>query len=707
MVNRVRVRTRLWHTSMTTQLTSTYMSAGYGNSMMTAGCVYLITFGALLSTVSMIHGYEVFTAHSLILPHFRVGSGARLRATHTFDVQQVLSSSTLSAYHALSVENVTINGHDSSSSVYPTSAPIVSSSAALNVPSKMQSWDALHIEAASTSGFMSKQAMADGPYHYNSFMQDRRLHQVKTSEDIPSSSDTCCAHLHSTGKVDMDRSYSTHQMDPSSLNKRDTPSLNRRGGFLATRADGTAANAHSYYIPTFIGLATELCRRPLMQFAMVAIGALAWVAFMMPQGGGSGGSRRPPPRWDPQNERSYSFRDWSQDVLRWCMGSELQPHQQCLEIINALDGPARRLGRLMSPQQIMNGGTLNGAQVDPVTLLVTTLQQKFAPLSEESRLSAMTDFITFRREPNERINELLTRYDVARERAAHEANYVMTWEGYTITLLRVVGINDSQLIQLLAPLNGQIPTDEQQYVDLMLRLRRMGHIIEHQPGNIASALRPGSTQAFFAGDGTGEEHASSPWDDAGWADSAGVRTNDGYANAQSSTVQDAYHTDAVEQPDIEDTDSDTASDHHSEPDEDLWWPDVAELPEEQYGEALFWAYERAKQKWRRFANKPTRRVRRFVKRKGKGKGRKGNGKGKGKSSVFLAEAYFRHKGKGSSGKGFGRKKNPIGKDGRVMTCSECGSEEHFRARCPKGKGKGKSKSSASSSSGPGINLYVS
>ena len=42
----------------------------------------------------------------------------------------------------------------------------------------------------------------------------------------------------------------------------------------------------------------------------------------------------------------------------------------------------------------------------------------------------------------------------------------------------------------------------------------------------------------------------------------------------------------------------------------------------------------------------------------------------------------RGKGRASSGKGFGRKKNPIGKDGSVMTCHTCGSEEHLQARCP-------------------------
>ena len=62
-------------------------------------------------------------------------------------------------------------------------------------------------------------------------------------------------------------------------------------------------------------------------------------------------------------------------------------------------------------------------------------------------------------------------------------------------------------------------------------------------------------------------------------------------------------------------------------------------------------------------------------------------------------AYLGSKGKGkgrsSTGKGLGRRKNPRGRDGTIVTCRVCGSDDHFQARCPqKGSGQG-------SSSGPG------
>ncbi|MCP4853128.1 MAG: hypothetical protein GY903_01375, partial [Fuerstiella sp.] len=357
----------------------------------------------------------------------------------------------------------------------------------------------------------------------------------------------------------------------------------------------------------------------------------------------------------------------------------------------------------MTNNQIMTGGVVNGVAVDSVTLLLATLQDRYGPLGEESRMTAMTEFITFRRQPNERINELLTRFEVSRERAAFEGNYIMTWEGYAITLLRIVGVNDQQLMQLLSPLQGQIPTDEPQFNQMILMMRRMGHIIENQPGNIATALRqgaPGATPTFFAGQTDGQADADTS---QGWSGGPGVAAA---ANEQQTYHQADSDRTVEEYPSANETDTETESDSGQERDEDLWWPDVEGLPEEQWGEALFWAYERTKAKWRRFSNKPTRRIRRFVKRRQKGKGKGKGGKGKERSGTFLAEVYFRGKGKGSSGKGFGRKKNPRDKDGRIMKCSICDADDHFRARCPQTKGKGKSKGSGASSSGPGINLYV-
>jgi len=49
-------------------------------------------------------------------------------------------------------------------------------------------------------------------------------------------------------------------------------------------------------------------------------------------------------------------------------------------------------------------------------------------------------------------------------------------------------------------------------------------------------------------------------------------------------------------------------------------------------------------------------------------------------------SFLSGKGKGdrshSSGKGFGRRKNPKDRNGQIMKCHECQSDEHLVARCP-------------------------
>ena len=150
------------------------------------------------------------------------------------------------------------------------------------------------------------------------------------------------------------------------------------------------------------------------------------------------------------------------------------------------------------------------------------------------------------------------------------------------------------------------------------------------------------------------------------------------------------------------TDTETSPDSgHEEIDQS----DVRGMTEPEAAEFIFLQYRKYRRKWRRFQRKPVRRFRRMYRkvirrRRTKGKG-KGFGFGKrGKGFSFLSEeydnsfdpyeetlAYLRGKGKGhragSSGKGFGRRKNPKGRDGQVMRCRICNSDEHFAARCPR------------------------
>ena len=139
-------------------------------------------------------------------------------------------------------------------------------------------------------------------------------------------------------------------------------------------------------------------------------------------------------------------------------------------------------------------------------------------------------------------------------------------------------------------------------------------------------------------------------------------------------------------------DADTASSV-----EETWYEydDVPEgLDENQKAEELFWAYQRAKGRYRRFMREPVRRVRRFLKRKGKGKGKHPGyflstlSESEIENMFFMKGKPRKGKGKGkfSSGKGKGRKMNPKGPDGQIMKCRKCGSVEHFQKDCPRNQG---------------------
>ena len=127
-----------------------------------------------------------------------------------------------------------------------------------------------------------------------------------------------------------------------------------------------------------------------------------------------------------------------------------------------------------------------------------TLAGSYAVLGEEQRLSVIEDLYTFSRNQGELTEQLLTRFDAVRLRAAQQGQVHMSFEGLTFILVRALGCTDQQLITLLQPLNGQMPTTVGQYHDFIMRLRRMSHIIERTPMNIGQSLRGRQDRQYLA-----------------------------------------------------------------------------------------------------------------------------------------------------------------------------------------------------------------
>ena len=408
--------------------------------------------------------------------------------------------------------------------------------------------------------------------------------------------------------------------------------------------------------------------------ATFTCGAVSWVLFMFPAAQGGQGIRLPP-RWDPSMEQSLPFRTWMQDLMLWTICTDMEPHQQCAAIISQLGGAARELARNITPQEVYNGGMINGVQLDPVSFLLHGLQMRFAPLDEETRLRATQDLLAFARRPGESIDALISRFELTRARARNEGGGTLGVETASLLLLRACGVNTQQFQVLTQPFGLRLPTTEAELAQMCHHLRRMGHIVERHPQSIATGLRgpQSSQQAFVAEADTGSSaggeatwHSEAPsfgmgqWsggDPSDWAFAA-VQTGDG----------------------VSDTDSATSSDNDAPMDVG----DLQGMSNAQADEYLFGEYQHAKRRWRRFTGKPVRALRKVVKRKGKGKGKSRNSY-LNLSDVLQQSAYFKGKGKGgrASGKGFGRRTNPCGRDGEPLKCRTCGSAYHLRARCPR------------------------
>ena len=407
---------------------------------------------------------------------------------------------------------------------------------------------------------------------------------------------------------------------------------------------------------------------------------VGYLCLMMP---GTNGQRLPP-AWDPSRQSQYPFRQWTQDLLVWSIATDMDASRKAALVGMQLRGSAQELFRTIPPAALINGGFVNGAQVDPLTFLLHALSERFAALGDEVRLGAITDLLCFgRRSSYETVDDLLARFDILRQRAFDQGQLTMSITGLVWLLLRAVGVDDTQLIQLLQPFQGRVPQTEAELQALRVQLRRMGHVLEHAPGNIASSLRDNNARgqrAFLLNPEAEPPEGQRPEQ---WPEPSG------YGWAGAAMPADEHDNDDSEAG----TDTDTASSSG------MPYPEPLPEGEEDVTEQLFWAYQHAKSQWRRHMQKPTRAVRRFTRRyirtkgKGKGRGRGFPGKGRPNVGAFLAaleeheveqvfKGFRKGSGKRSSGKGKGRKENPIGKDGKRMRCFKCGSEQHLSRACP-------------------------
>ena len=310
------------------------------------------------------------------------------------------------------------------------------------------------------------------------------------------------------------------------------------------------------------------------------------------QGNHPGPAGRLPPVWAPDMEPRYTFGQWQRDVLLWSISNEdIEAHRQAAMLLQVLRGGARELTRDLPDNIILQGGMLNGVRVDGVTYIMNLLGERYGQLGEESRLRAIKDLMEFDRKPHERIDDLITRFEVTRQRAAEGGNLVMSVEGLTYKLLRACQVSDHQFMNLLLPTQGRLPQTDRELMNMFSALRRMGHVVEKSKDNIAQGLghqHGPTTNAHMTSEITWSEPASTSWDSNqgnGWNSQP---RNDGW-NFDSWT-EDVYmaNTNTIESG----ADTDTVS---SIGEQEYEYSDVPQgLDRNQTAEHLFWTIPTSK-----------------------------------------------------------------------------------------------------------------
>ena len=83
---------------------------------------------------------------------------------------------------------------------------------------------------------------------------------------------------------------------------------------------------------------------------------------------------------------------------------------------------------------------------------------------------------------------------MVRQRARREGNFVMSWEGCSLQLLRALNLNSQQFVTFLQPVGQRLPSNEEEFYQLSGQLRRVGHVMEQAPNNLGQLLH-GNRQA--------------------------------------------------------------------------------------------------------------------------------------------------------------------------------------------------------------------
>ena len=427
-----------------------------------------------------------------------------------------------------------------------------------------------------------------------------------------------------------------------------------------------------------------------------------------------------PPSWSPEKDKVYPLRTWIADIRLWSVGTDVEVLKQGPVAAGRILGTARDLIRELDPNVLVNGGVFNDgngqpAQFSGLECLIRALSRRYAPLAQELEIFCIGEILNFARHPGEDTDSCISRFELVRTRAFNGAGFDMSWVGFSYLVLSILGVHKAQWPVLLAPTQGSLPNNQQQYTDFCNYIRRHGHMTDRGVDSVKN-------MNFFATNSADDHgmmitpvyHGTATWNaPQHWANQ-GFYASDGFDQFWDAGV---YLSAEV--------DSEISSCNSGESEPDI--SDLHVLPYNVAGEKLYLAYRHHKRRWRKFTGG-------FKRRSGKGKGKghkggkrfskggfhkgssfsagKGAGKGKsgGKGRMFYVDEWGYSTEVDTSdsswpdssypveaswpetepqeaivllGKGKFKRKNPKGKDGKTLLCSGCNSDEHFVKDCPR------------------------
>ena len=204
---------------------------------------------------------------------------------------------------------------------------------------------------------------------------------------------------------------------------------------------------------------------------------LTFAVYSMLTGCMYGGGGNPPcPVFDPGDPRQR-YSDWVREVNAWLTitAGRLPPSAQAATLQLSMRGVARRFAMQLPTAAINYGAEINGVATDPVTYLLYQIGCRYANTEEEASLRAGLALIDFRSVAGERIDDLFTRFDMARQEAASVGADQHSWHNLCTILFRSLHFGPNDFSESLRPFGGRYPNSQAQFSEMCDNILRSTH----------------------------------------------------------------------------------------------------------------------------------------------------------------------------------------------------------------------------------------